>query len=61
MPAFIAFAARSTSGTKRMPSRKSMPTIRIPSTSASFRVLSGVQPRSSRISVPSVISGASPS
>ena len=34
IPAFIEFAASSTSGTNRMPSRKSMPTIRIPSTSA---------------------------
>ena len=42
MPAFIALAASSTSGTKRMPSRKSMPTIRMPSTSASFSTSSGV-------------------
>ena len=61
IPAFIAFAARSTSGTKRIPSRKSMPTIRMPSTSASLSVFSADQPRSSRISVPSTISGASPS
>ena len=38
MPAFIALAASSTSGTNRMPSRKSMPTIRIPSTSALVRM-----------------------
>ena len=56
MPAFIAFAASSTSGTKRMPSRKSMPTMRMPSTSASFSTLSGAQPRSSRMFVPSAIS-----
>ena len=37
IPAFIEFAASSTSGTKRMPSRKSMPTMRIPSTSALVR------------------------
>ncbi len=37
IPAFIAFAASSTSGTKRMPSRKSIPTMRIPSTSAWVR------------------------
>ena len=43
-PAFIAFAASSTSGTNRIPSRKSMPTIRIPSTSASFSTLSAAQP-----------------
>ena len=61
IPAFIAFAASSTSGTKRMPSRKSIPTIRIPSTSASFSTLSGAQPRSSRMFVPSAISGARPS
>ena len=30
MPAFIALAARRTSGTNRMPSRKSMPTIFMP-------------------------------
>ena len=34
MPRFIALAASSTSGTNRMPSRKSMPTMRMPSTSA---------------------------
>ncbi len=49
MPAFIAFAASSTSGTNRMPSRKSMPTMRMPSTSASFSTLSAGHPRSSRI------------
>ncbi len=45
MPPFIELAASSTSGTNRMPSRKSMPTMRMPSTSASFRVLSALQPR----------------
>ena len=35
MPPFIALAASSTSGTNRMPSRKSMPTIVMPPTSAS--------------------------
>ena len=35
MPAFIALAASRTSGTNRIPSRKSMPTMRMPSTSAS--------------------------
>ena len=61
MPAFIALAASSTSGTNRIPSRKSMPTIRMPSTSASFSTLSAAQSRSSRICVPSAISSASPS
>ena len=61
MPAFIAFAASSTSGTNRIPSRKSIPTIRIPSTRASFRTLSADQPRASSRSVPSTISSASPS
>ena len=61
MPAFIALAARSTSGTNRMPSRKSMPTMRMPSTSASFRTSSAVQPRPSRRLVPSAISSAMPS
>ena len=37
MPAFMALADSSTSGTNRMPSRKSMPTMRMPSTSASVR------------------------
>jgi hypothetical protein len=61
MPAFMALAASRTSGTNRMPSRKSMPTIRIPSTRASFRTRSAAQPRPSRMFVPSSISGASPS
>ena len=61
MPPFIALAASSTSGTKRIPSRKSMPTIRIPSTRASFRTLSGPHPRSKRMLVPSSISSFSPS
>ena len=39
MPPFMALADFSTSGTKRMPSRKSMPTMRMPSTSASVRIL----------------------
>ncbi len=37
MPAFMELAASSTSGTKRIPSRKSMPTMRMPSTSALVR------------------------
>ena len=41
MPAFIALAASSTSGTNRMPSRKSMPTMRMPSTSALFEHVVG--------------------
>ena len=41
MPAFIALAARRTSGTNRMPSRKSMPTIFMPATSASSRTRVG--------------------
>ena len=52
MPAFIALAARRTSGTNRMPSRKSIPTIRMPSTSASLRTRSADQPRLSRMFVP---------
>ena len=40
-PTFIALAASSTSGTNRMPSRKSMPTMRMPSTRASFSTRSG--------------------
>jgi len=39
MPAFMALAASSTSGTKRMPSRKSSPTIFMPPTSASVSTL----------------------
>ena len=61
MPAFIALAASRTSGTKRMPSRKSMPTMRMPSTSASLSTRSGAHPRSSRIIVPSWISSFMPS
>ena len=61
IPAFIALADSSTSGTNRIPSRKSMPTMRMPSTSASVSTLSGPQPRSRRIVVPSTISSASPS
>ena len=61
IPAFIALAASSTSGTNRMPSRKSTPTMRIPSTSASLSVRWGDQPRSSRIRVPWSISSAMPS
>ena len=34
IPPFIALAASSTSGTNRMPSRKSLPTMVIPATSA---------------------------
>ena len=45
MPPFIEFAASSTSGTNRMPSRKSMPTMRMPSTRASFSTRSADQPR----------------
>ena len=61
MPAFIAFAASSTSGTNRIPSRKSMPTIFMPATSASSRTLVASQPRPSRRFVPSTISSAMPS
>ena len=61
IPAFIAFAASSTSGTNRMPSRKSIPTMRMPSTSASFSTRSADHPRPSRMFVPSTISGARPS
>ena len=48
--AFIAFAASNTSGTKRMPSRKSMPTMRMPSTRA-LSTLSGSQPRARKVQV----------
>ena len=61
IPAFIAFAARSTSGTNKIPSRKSTPTMRIPSTSASCNTLSGPQPRSNKMVVPSTISSPRPS
>ena len=50
MPPFIEFAASSTSGTNRMPSRKSMPTMRMPSTRASFSTFSAFQPRSRKMS-----------
>ena len=60
MPPFIALAASSTSGTNRMPSRKSMPTMRIPSTSASFSTRSGDQPRDSRMFVASMTSSRRP-
>ena len=61
MPAFIAFAASRTSGTNRMPSRKSMPTIFIPATSASSSTFVAVKPRWSRMFVPSTISAFMPS
>ena len=61
IPPFIEFAESKTSGTNKIPSRKSMPTMRIPSTSASLRTLSGAQPRSSKMFVPSSISSLSPS
>ena len=61
MPAFIALAARRTSGTNRMPSRKSMPTIFMPATSASSRTLVAEKPRASRMFVPSTISSFIPS
>ncbi len=61
MPFFIALAASRTSGTNRIPSRKSTPTIRMPSTRASLRTRSGPQPRERSRFVPSVISSASPS
>src|SRR5215472_7316952 len=60
MPPFIEFAASSTSGTNRIPSRKSIPTMRMPSTSASFSVLSAFQPRSRNMRVASSTSALSP-
>ena len=60
MPPFIAFAASSTSGTNRIPSRKSMPTIRMPSTRPSFNTFSAFQPRSRKMCVASSTSGLSP-
>ena len=61
IPPFIALADIRTSGTNKIPSRKSMPTIRIPSTKASASSLSGAQPRSSSMFVPSSISSLRPS
>ena len=61
IPAFMALADSSTSGTNRIPSRKSMPTMRMPSTRASSRTFDGPQPRPRRIMVPSKISSARPS
>ena len=60
MPPFIALAAISTSGTNRMPSRKSTPTMRMPSTRASSSTREGLQPRPRRRFVPSSISSLSP-
>ena len=60
MPPFMELAASSTSGTNRMPSRKSMPTMRMPSTSASFSTRSGAQPRASRMFVASITSARRP-
>ena len=60
MPPFIEFAAISTSGTNRIPSRKSTPTMRMPSTSASSSTREGVQPRPSSRCVPSSISSFMP-
>ena len=61
IPAFIALAERRTSGTNKIPSRKSIPTILMPSTRASLRTAEGSHPRSSRMVVPSTISSPSPS
>src|SRR5579871_2823662 len=60
IPPFMALAASSTSGTNRMPSRKSMPTIRMPSTRPSFNVFSALQPRSRKIRVASSTSAFRP-
>ena len=61
MPPFIALAAERTSGTNKMPSAKSRPTMHIASTRLSLRIRFASQPRSSRIYVPSAISGPMPS
>ena len=61
IPPFIAFAANNTSGTNRIPSRKSIPTMVIPATRASFRTLSGDHPRDNNMFVPSSISSLRPS
>ena len=61
IPPFIALAASRTSGTKRMPSLKSIPTIVIPATSASLRTFSADQPLSRSMFVPSSISSLRPS
>ena len=61
IPPFIALAASSTSGTKRIPSLKSIPTTVMPSTKASPRTRSADHPLAKRISVPSMISSFKPS
>ncbi len=61
IPPFIELADSSTSGTNKIPSRKSIPTMVMPSTNALPRTCSGVQPRLNRICVPSSISSFSPS
>src|SRR6202795_4512068 len=60
IPPFIEFAASKTSGTNRMPSRKSMPTMRMPSTRASFSTRSADQPRLRKMRVASSTSVFSP-
>src|SRR5579859_5433201 len=60
MPPFIELAASNTSGTNRMPSRKSMPTMRMPSTSASFSTRSADQPRFRKMRVASSTSVFNP-
>ena len=60
IPPFMAFAANKTSGTNKMPSRKSTPTMRIPSTKASSKTLPAVQPRCKRILVASTTSSRKP-
>src|SRR5882757_8453269 len=60
IPPFIEFAASKTSGTNRMPSRKSMPTMRMPSTRASFSTRSADQPRFRKMRVASSTSVFSP-
>ena len=61
VPEVLMAAAIKTSGTNKIPSRKSMPTIVIPSTSALVKTSYGVQPRPSRILTPSTISSCMPS
>ena len=61
IPPFIAFAANKTSGTNSIPSRKSIPTIRIPSTKALVSTSYGIQPRPRSIFTDSAISSFIPS
>ena len=56
IPPFMAPADINTSGTNSIPSLKSIPTMRIPSTNALVRISYGAHPRSNRILTASSIS-----